>query len=52
VGTRNDLTEALDFAARGCVKSAIEVQSLESINDIFARLKAGDVNGRIVLQMA
>jgi propanol-preferring alcohol dehydrogenase len=51
VGTRNDLTEALDFAARGSVKSAIEVQSLDAINDIFARLKAGDVNGRIVLQM-
>jgi propanol-preferring alcohol dehydrogenase len=51
VGTRNDLVEALDFAARGCVKSAIEVQPLTAINDIFARLKAGDVNGRIVLQM-
>lgn len=51
VGTRNDLAEALDFAARGCVKSAIEVQPLDAINDIFARLKAGDVNGRIVLQM-
>jgi propanol-preferring alcohol dehydrogenase len=51
VGTRNDLAEALDFAARGCVKSAIEVQPLAAINDIFARLKAGDVNGRIVLQM-
>jgi propanol-preferring alcohol dehydrogenase len=52
VGTRNDLTEALDFAARGCVKAAIEVQPLEAINDIFARLKSGDVNGRVVLQIA
>jgi propanol-preferring alcohol dehydrogenase len=52
VGTRNDLAEALDFAARGCVKAAIEIQPLEAINDIFARLKAGDVNGRVVLQVA
>jgi propanol-preferring alcohol dehydrogenase len=51
VGTRKDLEEALDFAARGCVKAAIEVQPLEAINDIFARLKAGDVRGRVVLQM-
>jgi propanol-preferring alcohol dehydrogenase len=51
VGTRKDLEEALDFAARGSVKAAIEVQPLEAINDIFARLKAGDVRGRVVLQM-
>ncbi|HEY7033133.1 MAG TPA: alcohol dehydrogenase AdhP [Thermomicrobiales bacterium] len=52
VGTRKDLEEALDFAARGCVKAAIEVQPLEAINDVFARLKGGDVCGRVVLDVA
>ena len=49
VGTRTDLEEALQFAAEGKVKATIEVLPLDSINDIFGRLKAGKVNGRVVL---
>ena len=49
VGTRLDLEEALTFAAEGKVKATIEMQPLESINDVFARLKSGKINGRIVL---
>lgn len=49
VGTRLDLEEALTFAAEGKVKATIETQPLESINDVFRRLKTGKVNGRIVL---
>jgi len=49
VGTRLDLEEALTFAAEGKVKATIETQPLESINDVFKRLKSGKVNGRIVL---
>jgi alcohol dehydrogenase, propanol-preferring len=49
VGTRLDLEEALSFAAEGKVKATIQMESLESINDIFTRLKKGKVNGRIVL---
>jgi propanol-preferring alcohol dehydrogenase len=49
VGTRIDLEEALSFAAEGKVKAIIETQPLESINDVFQRLKAGKVNGRVVL---
>ena len=52
VGTRLDLEEALTFAVDGKVKATIETQPLESINDVFARLKSGQVNGRVVLQMA
>ena len=52
VGTRKDLEEALDFAARGCVRAAIETQPLEAINDVFDRLKRGDVRGRVVLAVA
>jgi alcohol dehydrogenase, propanol-preferring len=51
VGTRIDLEEALTFAADGKIKATIETQPLESINDVFKRLKSGQVNGRIVLQI-
>lgn len=51
VGTRLDLEEALTFAADGKVKATIETQPLESINEVFARLKSGQVNGRVVLQI-
>ena len=51
VGTRKDLAEALAFAAEGKVSAHIETQPLEAINDIFARLKAGKVNGRVVLEI-
>jgi propanol-preferring alcohol dehydrogenase len=49
VGTRVDLEEALRFASEGKVKATIETAPLESINDVFARLKTGKVSGRIVL---
>ncbi|ALS23307.1 MULTISPECIES: alcohol dehydrogenase AdhP [Paenibacillus] len=49
VGTRKDMQEALDFAARGKVKAIIETQPLEKINEIFERMEKGNINGRIVL---
>jgi propanol-preferring alcohol dehydrogenase len=51
VGTRLDLEEALAFAADGKVKATIETLPLESINDIFSRMKKGQINGRIVLNL-
>lgn len=52
VGTRKDLEEALAFAVEGHVKPTIELQRLESINEVFDRLKHSTVNGRIVLAIA
>lgn len=49
VGTRRDLQESLDFAAEGKVRAHIHRDRLENINAIFAALKAGTVDGRIVL---
>lgn len=49
VGTRLDLEEALAFAAEGKVSATIETLALESINDVFTRLRTGQVNGRVVL---
>jgi alcohol dehydrogenase, propanol-preferring len=52
VGTRQDMAEALAFAAEGKVKADIELQPLTSINNIFDRLDRGDVPSRVVLDFA
>ncbi|MED4751985.1 alcohol dehydrogenase AdhP [Brevibacillus choshinensis] len=51
VGTRKDMQEALDFAARGKVRAIIETQPLDKINEIFERMEKGQINGRVVLTM-
>ena len=50
VGSRLDMAEALAFAVDGKVKADIELQPLSAINDVFARLKRGDVPSRVVLE--
>ena len=50
VGGRRDMAEALAFAADGLVKADIELQPLSAINSVFARLAAGDVPSRVVLE--
>ena len=49
VGTREDMTETLAFAAEGKIKADIELQPLSAINEIFNRLQLGKVTGRVVL---
>ncbi len=51
VGTRQDLQEAVDFAANGLVRAHTTKEPLENINDIFARMKAGKITGRVVLDL-
>lgn len=51
VGTRLDLKEALDIAAKGKVKAHISVEPIENINDIFSRMEHGKIDGRIVVDM-
>jgi propanol-preferring alcohol dehydrogenase len=50
VGTRQDLAEAIAFAAEGKVKAQVTVEPLEAINDVFVRMKAGKIEGRVVLR--
>ncbi|MFC0224933.1 alcohol dehydrogenase AdhP [Serratia aquatilis] len=52
VGTRKDLQEALDFAGRHKVAANISVEPLSNINDIFARMHAGKIEGRVVVDLA
>ncbi|MEM0934597.1 MAG: alcohol dehydrogenase AdhP [Pseudomonadota bacterium] len=51
VGTRNDLAEALQFAGEGKVTSHFSWDKLENINAIFDKMRAGQIDGRVVLQM-
>ncbi len=52
VGTRLDLQEALDFAAMGKVAATVATDRLENINDVFARMHAGTIEGRVVLDFS
>ena len=52
VGTRLDLQESIDFAAQGKVKATIHTAPLEDINGIFEKMHKGQIEGRIVLDMA
>ncbi len=49
VGTRQDLNEALQFAAEGVVHADTTTHRLEDINRIFDDLRHGRVSGRAVL---
>ena len=49
VGTRRDLDQAIAFAAEGKVKAEIKTAPLSEINAIFDRMKAGKIDGRMVL---
>lgn len=51
VGTRLDLQEAVDFAARNLVIPEIEAVPFTEANAALERLRGGKVAGRLVLQM-
>lgn len=52
VGSRLDLQESLEFAEQGKVAATVATDSLDNINDVFARMHAGTIEGRIVLDMS
>ena len=51
VGTRLDLAEALSFAGEGLVKAEVTPGRLEDINDIFDKMRQGQIEGRVVLDL-
>ena len=52
VGTRKDMQEAIAFALEGKVKTTIHTAKLEDINSVMDKMKKGEINGRIVLEIA
>jgi propanol-preferring alcohol dehydrogenase len=52
VGTRHDLDEAIAFAAECKVSAHVETTTLECINTVLSELKAGQIEARMVLDLA
>ncbi|THU39851.1 alcohol dehydrogenase AdhP [Niastella caeni] len=52
VGTRKDMQEAISFAVEGKVKATVRAARLEDINTVFDEMKKGEIEGRIVLEIA
>lgn len=51
VGTREDMRELFELAAKGEVRCHIETRPLDTVNEVLTELKNGKVIGRIVLEM-
>lgn len=52
VGTRKDMKEAIEFAVDGKVKATVTTSKLENVNTVFDKMKKGEIEGRIVLDIA
>ncbi|SHF39763.1 alcohol dehydrogenase AdhP [Pedobacter caeni] len=52
VGTRKDMQEAIAFAVDGKVKADVHGARLEDINTVFDQMKSGEIEGRVVLEIA
>lgn len=50
VGTRQDMSEALDFYARGHIHPTVATRELGEINDVFEEMKQGKIDGRVVIK--
>jgi propanol-preferring alcohol dehydrogenase len=51
VGTRKDLAEAVEFANRGLVNCDSKIESIKNIDEVFEKLRKGEVLGRIVIDL-
>ncbi|KAM3162576.1 Alcohol dehydrogenase 1 [Lachancea thermotolerans] len=52
VGNRADTRQALDFFARGLVKSPIKIVGLSELPDVFEKMEKGQIAGRYVVDTA
>jgi propanol-preferring alcohol dehydrogenase len=50
-GTRADLVESLAFAGDDRVASYCSTDRLENINQVFDRMKAGTIDGHVVMTL-
>eukprot|EP01041_Mallomonas_annulata_P008655 gene8655-17858_t len=51
VGTRKDLKEALDFAARGLICCNVETDVLGNVSGVLEKLRQSKIQGRVVLDI-
>lgn len=50
-GTRDDLQAVLNLAAEGKIRCRVEMSELTKINQIFDRMRAGQISGRVVVKI-
>lgn len=50
VGTRQDMEEAIDFYARGLIHPTVATRSLGEINEVLDEMRAGKIDGRVVIK--
>jgi len=50
VGTRDDMREVLQLAAQGKLRCITETQPLAQVNEVFERMRRGQITGRVVLR--
>ncbi|CAK7204870.1 hypothetical protein SEUCBS139899_007632 [Sporothrix eucalyptigena] len=51
-GSRLEVKECLDIAARGLVKTKLQLRKLEELESVFHEMHAGKVIGRVVLDLS
>ncbi|KAF2796849.1 alcohol dehydrogenase-like protein [Melanomma pulvis-pyrius CBS 109.77] len=51
VGDRKEAIEALDFAARGVVKTHYRTEKMDKLTDVFQEMFEGKLKGRVVLDL-
>ncbi|KAJ8115560.1 hypothetical protein OPT61_g2822 [Boeremia exigua] len=52
VGTRKEAIEAVEFAARGIVKTHYTVEKLDKLTDVFQRMHEQKLKGRVVIDLS
>ncbi|RJE27332.1 alcohol dehydrogenase [Aspergillus sclerotialis] len=52
VGNRTEAIEALNFAARGVIKSHFRTEKMEALTSVFKEMEEGKVQGRVVLDLS
>lgn len=52
VGDRKEAIEALDFAARGIVKTHYRTEKMDKLTDVFNEMFEGKLKGRVVLDLS
>ena len=51
VGNRQDALDVLDLAARGVLKTVIQVKKMAEMNEVFKSMHEGTLQGRVVVDL-
>lgn len=52
VGTRKEAIEAVEFAARGIVKTHYRVEKLDKLTSVFEEMDKQQLKGRVVIDLS